>query len=497
MNLREAINEETKWTTTDNGADAIKTTLSRCLDLFGLGGSMRSASAEVRQDLFMKAYNEDPETAMKLLFYIRDIRGGYGERSTFTDMLKWLADNHPESVEKNLWGILEYGRAKDLYCLIGTKCEQAMWSFIKNQFETDVKNMKSGKSISLLAKWLATPDASSKTTAALGKKTAKAIGYNYTNMKSYKALLRRLRRYLDIPEAKMCLGQWNQIEYSKIGSQCLIKHRNAFNKHDEDRYNEFLNKAINGEQKMNTKAMGPCDIMREVQNNYTPDLDVMWANLEDYCTDNALVICDTSGSMCGKIGKSKLAPIHVAVALTIYFAERNKGELKDLFITFSDIPMIEEVRGNNLQQKFYSVFNYGNIGFNTNLNLVFEKLLDLCIKHEVPSEDLPKAILIISDMQIDGSCSGIHTTGSAKRLTFYDKIKSQYEEHGYTLPHIIFWNVNSVNPVFHASGAADGVSLVSGYSPSIFKAVMDNIGTNPYELMMKVISSDRYSNITA
>ena len=491
------INEETKCNTIDNEANTTKTTLSRCLDLFGLGESMRSASIEDRQDLFMKAYNEDPETAMKLLFYIRDIRGGYGEKSTFIDMLKWVADNHPESVEKNLWGILEYGKAKDLYCLIGTKCEQAMWSFIKNQFETDVKNMKSGKSISLLAKWLATPDASSKTTAALGKKTAKAIGYDYRNMKSYKILLRRLRRYLDIPEAKMCLGQWNQIEYSKIGSQCLIKYHNAFIKHDTDRYNEFLNKAINGERNIPPRAMGPCEIIREVENNYRSNLDILWMNLEDYCTDNALVVCDTSNSMCGTIGKFKLAPIHVGIALSIYFAERNKGKLKDLFITFSDAPMITEIHGDNLQQKYYNIYNCGNDGLNTNLEAIFDKLLNLCIEHKVPSEDLPKAILIITDMKIDSSCSGVYTTGSAKRIAFYDKIKSKYEDYGYILPQIIFWNVNSVNPAFHACGTADGISLVSGYSPSIFKTVMENIGTNPYELMMKVISSDRYSNIIA
>lgn len=492
-NLANTMKQEMAWGETWNGEAALNTTYDKCLDLFGRSGAMRNASVSDKQNLFRKAFDEDNDIAMKLLFYTRDIRGGYGERDTFIDMLRWLADKYPASVEKNLWAILEYGRAKDLYSLIGTKAESAMWSFIKNQFELDIKNMNAERSISLLAKWIATPDASSEKTAALGKKTAKAIGYNYRTMRDYKKILRELRRYLDIPEAKMCAGKWSEIEYSKLASQCLIKHRNAFNRHDNERYADFINKAAHGEVKMNTKTMTPCDIIKDVRQRAAEDLDVMWNNLPDYCSGNALVMCDTSGSMsCFGSPKSSIMAIDVAIALSIYFAERNKGDLKNLFMTFESDPHLIEIDGVDLYDKYQRIKS-APWGGSTNLEAAFDTLLDLCKRGNVPQDEMPDALVIISDMQID--C--VRDIDDNNRMTFYDKMLRKYESAGYKLPHVVFWNVNASESTFHASMDTKGVSLVSGYSPAVFKAVMDNIGTTPLELMMRVVNSERYANISA
>ena len=487
--LADALQTECAWGKTWNGADALTTTFDACLDLFGRAGAMRQSSVKDKQELFRKAFEEENDAAVKLLFYIRDIRGGYGERDTFNDMLVWLADNHPESVAKNLWAVLEYGRAKDLYSLIGTKAEADMWNFMKEQFNLDMKNMNNGKSVSLLAKWIATPDASSVKTAALGKKTAKHLGYDFKTMREYKKNLRALRKYLDIPEAKMCAGKWADIEYSKLASQCLIKHRSAFVRHDRERYVDFIDKASNGEVNMNTASMTPCDIIKQVETNYTPDLDVMWQNLEDICKGNALVICDTSGSMYG--GHNSMKPIHVAIALSMYFAERNKGPIKDTFMTFSSHPQIVKIEGKNLREKYCNM-DSSDWGYDTNLEAAFNKLLDICSDYKVPQKDMPDALVIVSDMQIN-CVHGI----SNNRITFYDEMKARYEAKGYKIPHVVFWNVNAANATFHASANDAGVSLVSGYSPSVFKAVMDNIGTNPLELMLSIINSDRYKEVRA
>lgn len=484
-----AIKTETVWGETQNGAITLTSTLDKCLDMFGRAGAVRYMPVEHKQLMFKEAFEEDPALALKCLFYVRDIRGGYGERDTFTDMLRWLADNSPATVEKNLWAVLEYGRAKDLYCLIGTKSENAMWAFMKSQFELDYDNMTNDKSVSLLAKWIATPDAKSEKTAALGKKTAKALGYTYKTMREYKNKLRDLREYIDIPEAKMCAGKWDEIEYSRLSSQCLIKHRQAFARHDEDRYNSYISDVKTGVAKMNTKTMNPVDIMHKAYKNYTDDLDVMWANLPDYCSGNAIVMCDTSGSMTWTTNGG-VQPLDVAVALSMYFAERNKGELKNTFMTFESTPHIITINGLTLQDKCQQIYS-SPVGGSTNLEAAMELLLDICTRNSVRPEDMPEALMIVSDMQIN-CVDGIN---GDNRITFYDHMSKRFEENGYKMPHVIFWNVNAVDPAFHATSMSNGVSFVSGYSPAIFKTVMESIGTTPVELMLKVLNSERYAKI--
>ena len=489
--LGNAIKEEASWGKTWNGADAKVKTGSACLDMFGRAGAMRQASVTDKELLLSKAFAEDADIAVKLLFYTRDIRGGYGERDTFTDMLRHLAEINVESVEKNLWAILEFGRAKDLYCLIGTHAEKAMWAFMKNQFELDLENMEQGKSISLLAKWLATPDSHSKRTAALGIKTAKKLGYKYVEVSKYSKKLKDLRKYLDLPEAKMCAGKWNEIEYSKCASKFLLKNRRALQRHDPDRYAEYFKKVDSGEEKINTGALTPCDIIQKVAYDYTKELETMWNNLEDVCKGNAIVMADTSGSMTWASGKS-MRPIDVAVALSMYFAQRNKGDLKDMFMTFNSTPQFVELNGATLKDN-YNIVQKAPWGGSTNLEAAFNLLLRTCINGGVTQEEMPDAIVIVSDMQIN-CVRGLNTSN---RMTFYDAMKQKYEQAGYKMPQVVFWNVNALNSTFHASKEDAGVSLVSGYSANVFKQVMENIGTTPYELMMTVVNSERYKDIVA
>lgn len=491
MGLREAIKDESQWGKTWNGADTLVTTQSACLDMFGRAGAMRQASKDDKEIMFSRAFAEDKDIAVKLLFYVRDIRGGYGERDTFNQMFAHLASINVESVEKNLWAVLEFGRAKDLYALIGTPAEDAMWAFMKNQFELDLDNMADGKSVSLLAKWIATPDSKSEATKELGKLTAKKLGYSFKTMKEYKQKLRSLRKYLDLPEAKMCAGKWDEIEYSKCASKFLLKNRKALQKHDPERYAEFFKKVEAGEEKINTGTLTPCDIIHNVACNYTPELETMWKNLEDVCNGNALVMCDTSDSMTwNKYGG--VYPIEVAVALAIYFAQRNKGDLKDMFMTFDSTPKFVELNASTLRDN-YGIVKDAPWGGSTNLEGAFELLLKTCINGHVSQEDMPDALVIVSDMQIN--C--VRGLDSNNRITFYDSMAKRYENAGYKMPQVVFWNVNASNPSFHASKSTDGVSLVSGYSANVFKQVMDNIGTTPYELMMAVVNDERYKDIVA
>ena len=485
-----AMKGESAWGKTWNGADALTTTLNKVLDMFGRAGAVRNLSVADKKLMFKEAFEEDATLALRCLFYVRDIRGGYGERDTFTDMLQWLADEHPDVVEKNLWAVLEYGRAKDLYCLVRTKAEKAMWAFMKSQFELDRANMAEGKSISLLAKWIATPDAKSEKTATLGKKTAKELGYSFKTMRDYKRILRDMRKYLDIPEAKMCAGKWEEIEYSHVASQCMIKHRRAFSRHDEDRYDAYLEAVKSGKANMNTGTMNPVDILYNVRTNYTADLDIMWSKLTDYCKGNALVMCDTSGSMTWSV-RSGAQPIDVAISLSMYFAERNKGPLTNMFMTFESNPHLVDIRGINLLEKYRNIMN-APWGGSTDLEAAFNHLLEICKRSNVSAEDMPEALIIVSDMQIN-CVRGM----DGDRCTFYDAMAKRFEDAGYKMPQIVFWNVNAENATFHASADVHGATLVSGYSPAIFKTVMESIGSSPVELMLKVLNSPRYAEITA
>ena len=491
MKLNEAIEKEMSWGSTENGCDTLVTTGSSLMDLFARGGSMRGAEPVEQKILFSSAYRENADFATKLLFYIRDIRGGYGERDTFRNMLRELANINVESVEKNLWAILEYGYAKDLYCLIGTPAEDAMWKFMKEQFELDLENCEAEKGISLLAKWIATPTSSSVKTKELGKLTAKKLGYNFKTMKEYKAKLIKLRKYLDLPEAKVCSGRFAEIEYSKCSSRFLLKYRGVISKKDKDRWQAFNTAVSNGEATINTETLNPCDIIYEIEKNkYSPDLETMWNNLKDVCDANVLVMADSSGSMTS--GAGSIPPLVVAASLAMYFAQRNKGSLKDFFMTFSYKPEFVKLTASTLDKNYDIVYGAA-WKMNTDLAAAFELLLNTAKLNNVPKEEMPDALLIVSDMQID-CVNGVSKSGE---VTFFDLMNKRYEEAGYKLPHVVFWNVNAAKPTFLARRSDKGVSLVSGYSVNVFKQVMECFNTTPYELMLNILNSDRYAKIVA
>jgi hypothetical protein len=191
-------------------------------------------------------------------------------------------------------------------------------------------------------------------------------------------------------------------------------------------------------------------------------------------------MADTSGSMNGR-------PMATSVGLAIYFAERNTGEYHNMFMTFSERPSIIQVKGETLYQKVRNTMN-APWGMNTNLEAAFERVLEIAVRAHIPQEEMPKAIIVISDMEID-RCGN-------KQWSFYDKMAAKFEKHGYVIPNIIFWNVNSRHDVFHADSSRKGVQLASGQSVTVFKQVLENLGYNPVEAMENVINSERYNCIT-
>lgn len=484
MNLAQAMTNESRKKLTENGATAYSTTGSAMLDLFGCIGSLRSREEPDICRLFVEAYKESPLLATKCLFYCRDIRGGLGERRTFRVIMRYCAQYHTEAILPNIHLIGMYGRYDDLYALKGTILESEMWAEVKKQLHLDFVNMKRKKPISLLAKWLKTPDASSANTRQLGIATAQALGLTVYD---FKRRLRAMRKYLDIVERHMSANEWDQIEYASVPSRAMMIYRNAFKRHDETRYDNFLNAVANGDASINASTLFPYDIVEKYESQYNPSedatLEAQWRALPNYldAPANAIVMADTSGSMEGR-------PMHSSVALAIYFAERNQGAYHNLWMSFSQHPAIHKLQGETLLQKLQSIERkfWSN---NTNLEAAFMRVLDVAIKNHVPAEEMVKSIIVISDMEIDDTQHGY-------AWSFYDNMRKLYMSHGYIIPNIVFWNVNSRNDTFHVDKSRVGVQLCSGQSASTFKVLMKSVGMNPIEMMTNTLMAERYAPVT-
>ena len=482
MNFSDVMREESKWTKTENGANVKNTTDSALLDMFATIGSMRSRSEDEIIQKFELAFQEDPLGAMRCLFWVRDCRGGAGERRAFRVLLPYIAEKHKSELDKNLRLVPEYGRFDDFYSLIGTQVEDRMWECVKKQLSLDVISMQDDEPCSLLAKWLKKADASSPNTRKLGIYTAKKLGMSVYD---YKRLCVKLRRYIDVVEQRMSANEWDTINYPAVPSRAMMNYRKAFARHDQERFDEYLNKVQSGEQKINSATLYPYDIVEKILYRHEDSkvLEAQWDNLPDYVDGdiNAVVMADVSGSMWGR-------PMATSIGLAMYFAERNKGAYHNLFMTFSGNPKFVEVKGKTITQKI-NFISKAYWEYNTDLEKALLKILDVAIENHCSQEEMPKSLIIISDMEID-AC-----TRRAHHENFYDYVSRVYEEHGYKIPNVVFWNVNSRHDVFLADKDRNGVQLVSGQSASTFKNLIGCVDKTPVEMMYSVLNSDRYQAI--
>ena len=263
----QAMEREVAWKTTENGQPALNTTFDKCLDLFGTIGALRSRTEAEIKLKFSEAYREDPLTAVKILFYARDIELGLGERNTFKICLNWLADFATEDVILNLENVVKFGRWDDLYALDGTRAEKAAYDFMKEQFLKDCLDLKTeNKPISLLGKWLKSVNTSSEESKALGKKTAKMFGLSEVN---YRKCLSALRTRINVIEKLMSQNEWEKINFNHVGGNALKRYKEAFARHQEERYREYLeavkeNKTIAVDGKEEKAKMNVKKLMEEV-----------------------------------------------------------------------------------------------------------------------------------------------------------------------------------------------------------------------------------------
>jgi hypothetical protein len=470
-------------TTTENGAFAYKSTKSDVLDLFSQGGAYRNRTDNEVAQLFSKAFAENPLLALKTLFYLRDVTGGQGERRFFRVALKHLALHNQEALRKNLHLVPQFGRWDDLWVLLDTRLKTDVADLVRRQLVKDTHT----DNPSLLAKWMPSENASSRET----KKYAKILREHYgVDAKSYRKLLSKLRKQISLVETKLTEKNYEAIEYDKLPSKAGMIYRNAFLRNDNVRYTDFLDKLSSGEKKINAKTLYPYEITSKAMGVYGYNqsevqlLDGMWNNLPDYIGDNkenSIAVVDVSGSMSGR-------PMEVAISIGLYLAERNEGIFHNNFFTFSERPQLVTVKGTNIVEKVQNM-RRANWGYSTNIESVFNQILDVAVTYNVSQEEMIEKLYIISDMQFN------QADGNAKAHLF-KKLEKKYAEHGYKLPSLVFWNVDARNDNTPFTMNDFGVQLVSGFSPSIFTTLMSGEVTTPYDLMLEVINSERYAEVT-
>ena len=482
-NLKQANN----YTLTTNGAITHKSTLNGLMDLFALGGAYRGRSDDDCITLFKKAFEENESYAMKCLFYLRDIRGGQGERHFFRVILRWLAHEHPEAVLRNLEYIPLMGRWDDLYVLDGTSLEKDMYKFMKKQFLLDLNC----KTPSLLAKWMKSENASSKESRRLALKTMQAFDMK---PKMYRKALATLRERINVLERLMSEGRFDEIEFDKIPSRAGIIYRNAFARNDmtKARYEAFIKSK---ETKVNAGALYPVDVAhRAFRASRLPyddperlALQKYWENLPNYYgerEENGIAVVDVSGSMTG-------TPMEAAVSLGAYIAEKAHGPFANHFITFSAWPELVEFNGVDITDKLNRCAS-ADWEANTNLEAVFDMLLNIALANKTPQEDMPTRLYIFSDMEFDMALQDWgHWENSFNPDTLVEGIAKKWAVNGYKLPEIVFWNLNARQNNIPAIG--EGFSYVSGFSPVMIEQILS--GKTGLELVMEKLNSERYKEI--
>lgn len=476
-------------TRTENGAVAFSTTKSAVLDLFALGGSARNLCEHELNKLLFAAFSEDIELGMRTLFYLSDIREGQGERRLFKQGLRVLIDNFDQKyVERALSTVPFYGRWD---YLLDVAFDTTYKTFALNLIKDEVNSsLESGKT-SLVFKWLPT----AKNYPRLAKAISNHLGIS---VKEYRQMLSAQREALRVTERLMSDQNWSEIDYSKVPSVAAKNYRNAFHTQDGERYRQYLEDLSNPDKpevKINASVLYPHDIVHaytkgwRIDTNVDQTLEAQWKSLKDYLVNakgSFLPMVDVSGSMFTKIGRTSLSAFDVATSLGIYIAERNKGDFNDLFLTFASNPQMEKLKGTTLRDKLHNM-QYANWGMSTNLEAAFELILQTALKNNTPTEDLPKTLIILSDMQFNES-----QYSQKFQETTHEVLRRRYAENGYEIPSIVYWNLCGRNVQSPVTMDENKTVLVSGFSPVILQTVLDGEISNPYDMMLKVIMNERY-----
>ena len=432
--------------TTTNGAITNETSTNQCLDLFQRIGNMRHRDRLSILEDFKTAYQEDKELATQVLFWARAARIGSGERKTFHTILSEIGKTSPDFISDNAKTIAELGYWKDLVPYLHIQSVVAV-------FAQAIRDKDR-----LACKW------------APRKCAVLRDELKMTN-KEYR---KWLKKHSETIEQTMSMRKWGEVVYSSVPGSAMRKYRGAFNKNDFDRFDEWKNDKTS---KASVSATYPHEVLKCDDDKLAEKL---WNNLPDLLSDsgeNILPMIDVSGSMMGE-------PLAVATSLGMYLAERTKGEFKDMFLTFSENPELVRLEGDSVMERLRRIVK-ADWGMSTDFTKAYQHILDVAVHHDVVPESMPTMLLVLSDMQFNDSQRG-GCWGTNEPMTHFTHMKEEYKKAGYKLPKIVFWNLDAEMGT-PAQCDDDSVAMVSGFSPSIMKAILNAQEFTPMDVMMEAL----------
>lgn len=515
--MNEFLNElidSGNMSTTENGAFGYKTTGNVLVDMNFKLPSYRNDPELLKKDINNALRSGVPIRMLLLwLFYVRDARGGVGERKAFQEGLAYLpySDTHAKIIRKLIPLIPEYGYYKDLFELLDTPVGNDVLDFIEEQIKKDYRTVLYNENpnnkklpVSLLAKWMPSENASSKKSTETARRLAYLMGYK---PKDYRKTLSKIRNYLDVVECDMSANRWGEIDYGRVPSKANVRYAEAFEKHDPERRAKYLEDVKNGANKINSSVNFPHEIyakyadeIRKEWKNYeftSTVYEELWKALPSIELGDTLVVCDGSGSMdlVHVPGSKTIKPIHVSRALAIYCARHMTGPFKDYFITFSAYPELIHLNGFSLADDIRQISEYDDCS-NTNVESVFDLILNTAVRtaEKHPDMDrnkiLPKNVLVISDMEFDNIT---YFEGDHLGRLFME-IQKRYRDAGFKMPRLIFWNVASRTNTIPIVENENGVMLVSGFSVNLLKTVMSG-KTDMWDALFEAMTAKRYEPV--
>jgi hypothetical protein len=474
MKLTEAL--KMAGAVTENGMATNTTSLNYNVDLFFKGGAMRAAEEADIIALVSKAWNEDQTTCLRNLFWIRDVRGGAGERRFFRIAIKYLADVDPQGMANVIGFIPEYGRWDDLLIFEGTSSEDYAMSLID-------KALTDGNG--LCAKWM----------PRKGTFASKLKGFMGLSPKGYRKKLVELTK---VVETQMCANVWENINYEHVPSLAMSRYGKSFKKHTPEKFSSYIESLKKGEAKINAAAVYPYDITKSLNTNDAAQ--EQWKALPNYLegnTERILPLVDVSGSMSTSCG-GNLTCMDVAISLGLYISERNEGPFKDHFITFSNSPKLQHLTG-DLKSRFDQLA-HADWGMNTNLQAVYQLILNQAKRHSIPQDEMPTQILILSDMEFDQATDARGGWTREENISVWNQtaqemVRQMFQDAGYEMPNIIYWNIQSRGENVPVRFDEQGTALISGFSPSIMTSLLGGAEMTPVSIMMETLNKERYQQI--
>lgn len=469
MSFAQAV--EDRSALTENGAITRASSADAIVDLFYALGGMRGKDI---MPLFTAAYAQDKELTMRVVLHGRDAREGVGERKIFRDILLWLANRDEDMLFRVLPRVPVMGRWDDLLIFKpGSLAEKAAFTLIKLGLEDEFH-------AGLVSKWMPRDEKKS-------RRIRKFLGMNGHEFR------KKVLSLSNTVEQKMCEKDWDGIDFSKVPSMAFSRYRKAFMRNAPERFEKFVAKAAKGEVKVNAGAVTPVDVLGDLVKSVcrshgakltNTDIDAMvaqWDNLPNYMENGSILpLVDVSGSMMADIPKSRFTCMDAAVSLGLYCADKNKGAFNGLFLTFSSVPELVKLSGridDKVKQMVKSKWNMG-----TNIDAAIEKILRVAVEGKVAPEDMPRTLVIFSDMQFNPSWGG----------SAHQTMERAFAEHGYEVPNVVFWNLRHAGnvPVRHDK---NGTALVSGYSANMVKSILGGDDFTPFGIMMKAVMNERYN----